>query len=514
MELRSKRRGQRHLSVRLSQAFLPGAVAISAFATFYFVESPRTFVPLLTAGSKREPGNSQLSSRPVRSFGHAADPFAPSRIQLQEVTADVYGPIAGLVASCLKGVALCALSMIAATWLWTGSPEVASARDGAIAPPTCVSIVNASENCPARPSVGAKKSAELQLAAAQERLAAAEKEAGKKLKIKQSEQGEPEMVEFFKSELKRIEFNTKFLEGLRSQLESPQQSVRLVSRLAIEAPDIIKEENFWCEALGMQRYATLPGGGVVVAYGNPGVRSGEEGAFFAVEIRPLSAEAAGNENAPSLSKGPQLSFVQIATPSLIRISRVLDSGGELVDGYGYYGVKSPAGVQIRAYVEDRRDPVEFVAMVAPAGSMETTSRFLEGQGLQRRGSYELVSKTMQEYMPLLPQGNILFGNGDPKLTVQVLLLPALEDKKPDGNPFTALMAQFGRGPTILMNENSQLEVGILDEKETAVESVSTVKSPRLTIYAAAGAISGSAKQDTVGSAGDIQIQLRDVSEAG
>ena len=49
-------------------------------------------------------------------------------------------------------------------------PVAATARDGRVSPPTCVAIIDAATNCPARPAVGAKKSAEVQLKSAQERL--------------------------------------------------------------------------------------------------------------------------------------------------------------------------------------------------------------------------------------------------------------------------------------------------------------------------------------------------------
>eukprot|EP00438_Fugacium_kawagutii_P030751 Skav217083 [mRNA] locus=scaffold1308:119877:120758:- [translate_table: standard] len=259
-----------------------------------------------------------------------------------------------------------------------------------------------------------------------------------------------------------------------SELETKikDAQIRLVSQLAIETADVPKEEKFWCEALGMQRYATFPDGSVVVAFGPPSI-GGEEGGYFGVKITPTSSNTASDGN-----RSPRLSYVQLTTPTLIRISRVVSSGGVVVDGYGYYGVQSPAGVLVRAYVEDRRDPVELVALAVEPEKMEETTDSFKKLGLEARGPYRLVSPEMQAYMPPLPDGNMLLGSGDPSLNVQVLLLPELRQPKPSGNPLESL----GRGPTLLINEDSSWGVGILDELERPLVPLSFARNPRLTVY--------------------------------
>lgn len=410
-----------------------------------------------------------------------------------------------------------ALAAAVSAVIWAALPATVSARDGTISPPTCVAIVDAATNCPARTPMDATRNAETQLRFAEERLADAEKEKGATIKLGESQLGEPEMVQFWKDEVKRLDMNFKFLEGFRGGLitgsgqkgTSSKQSSRFVGRLAIEAPDVDQETKFWCEAIGMQRYATLPDGGALVAFGPPGIQKGEEGAFFGLEIKPLHrSSTAGSSQS---SKGLRLSFVQTSTPALIRISRVVSTGGKLIDGYGYYGIQSPAGVQVRAYVDDRRDPVEFVALAVPAGKMDAESQYLQQLGLEPRGSYQLVTPPMQEWMPLLPDGNLLFAGGDPKQTVQVLLIPEPQESKP--NLWESLQEQLGRGPSLLINADNSLGVDILDSKEKATLPISDVQNPQLTIYGPAGASTGT-KQDKATNSGELQVLLRTVTEAG
>ena len=352
-------------------------------------------------------------------------------------------------------------------------PSVVAARDGTVSPPTCVAIIDAAVNCPARPANGAKKNVEVQLKTAKERLAAAEKEAGKSIGLGESERGEPEMVDFWQKELERIDMNKAYMTDLTDRMRMDKLT-RLVAQLKVETTDVAKEERFWCEALGMQRYVSLPGGGVLVGFGPPSI-GGEEGGYFAIKIVPPTSQPS-----KASGKGPRLSFVQTTTPALVRISRVVSTGGQLIDGYGYYGVQSPAGVMVRAYVEDRRDPIEFVALSVESESFAEVSKNLEAAGLQARGPYKLVSPEMQAYMPQLPEGNMLFGSGDPSKNVQVLLVPEVReaaDKDKGG-----MLAAFGRGPTLVMNEDSSFGVGLLDDLERPLVPQSLASRPELTIY--------------------------------
>lgn len=390
-----------------------------------------------------------------------------------------------------------ALAILVAA-LWVASPLPATARNGAIAPPTCVSIVDAATNCPARPTNGAGRNAEQQLRAANERLRDAEQRKGGPIGVGESETGEAELVAFWRAEQERLNLNRVFLEQLRSTLSMGSQadSPRFVSSLAVSVPDVELEVKFWCEAIGMQRYDSLPGGGAVVAFGPPAIDGEDEGGFFAIELWPRAPSSEPRSSAAV--DDVRLSFVQLATPSLIRISRVIASGGELIDGYGYYGVKSPGGVEVRAYVDDRRDPFEFVALAAPEGSgFSAADAQLRALGLKPRGAYQLVCPETQEYMPPLPSGSTLYSGGyDPRQSVQVLLQPIARTKE------TGLFG-FLRGPTIVTSEEGALSLGMLEQPEQAVAPISTAGSPILSILSQASATAspapGSLAPSTTGS---------------
>lgn len=346
----------------------------------------------------------------------------------------------------------------------------AHAMDRAIAPPTCPSEPF---KCRAREPKGSIQIAEQRFQDAKTRLREAEDKLGAFLAPGDLDSTSPyfgraETLEFWRAERQRLVMNRVFLDGLRSALQaeesggktapaaspssppsspppassssssstagravSPSQlePLRLLSRLVIESTDVELESRFWCEAVGMQRYGTLADGSALVAYGPPGFNAGDEGAFFAVEIRPLAAakpsrEAAGQAARP---RRERLSFVQIAVPNQLRVYKINETGGILLDGYGFYELRSPAGVIIRAYIDDRRDPVEFVALASD--DAQATARELELMGLTPRGSYRRVSVTQSE-MPRLPAGGVLYGGIDPKQTPQILVLPFTERPSP------------------------------------------------------------------------------------
>ena len=137
----------------------------------------------------------------------------------------------------------------------------------------------------------------------------------------------------------------------------------------------------------MQRYKAFPDGSVIVAFGPPSI-GGEEGGYFGVKIVPTTSQKA-EKTSDSSQRSPRLSFVQLTTPALIRISRVVSTGGQVVDGYGYYGVQSPAGVLVRAYVEDRRDPMELIALAVEPEKLQETSESLKKLGLEARGPIQV-----------------------------------------------------------------------------------------------------------------------------
>jgi len=341
------------------------------------------------------------------------------------------------------------MAVVASLLLAFAAPLAATARDGSIAPPTCVAILNAQVNCPAREGSGSIVNIEGQLKDAIIQLAVEEEKRGgplklsdakgiPKLKTEAEEQKEENvapkveadpdlresfmgMVDFYRDEKARLISNRDSVESLRSSL-AKNDSARFLSKLTLYAKDLKQEIAFWTEAIGMQKYGSLPDGGVIVAFGPPNLGGTDEGGFFALELRPTTSSASSSEKAPT-----RLSFVQIATPSLIRMSKIISTGSTMVDGYGYFGLISPGGVQVRAYVDDRRDPVELIALVGNDSDKEAAQKSLEKLGLKPRGAYKMVSPQTQNYMPTLPGENQLYaepraGVQSAKNQVQVLLL--------------------------------------------------------------------------------------------
>jgi len=131
---------------------------------------------------------------------------------------------------------------------------------------------------------------------------------------------------------------------------------------------------------------------------------------------------------PDSPSGPKLSFVQLALPNQLRPYKILEAGGELSDTQGYFEVKSPAGILVRAYIDDRRDPVELVALAVEQGkALKLCMNELEQLGLQSQASYKMHSSVTQGEMPTLPSPNILYGSGDAALSTQLLLLPLVPE---------------------------------------------------------------------------------------
>eukprot|EP00403_Amphidinium_massartii_P043363 CAMPEP_0178443146 /NCGR_PEP_ID=MMETSP0689_2-20121128/38682_1 /TAXON_ID=160604 /ORGANISM="Amphidinium massartii, Strain CS-259" /LENGTH=474 /DNA_ID=CAMNT_0020067019 /DNA_START=49 /DNA_END=1470 /DNA_ORIENTATION=- len=364
--------------------------------------------------------------------------------------------VANLARSCLGG-----LTAVALAFLLMPAAAV-HARDGTISPPTCVAIINAEKNCPPRESSGALKNAEGMLRGAEEKLRAAEKAAGRSLDYGESENGEPEFARFWSDEVARLKMNRAYLDKTVSQLKE-SSPLRVVSRLEIESDDVDLEKKFWCEAIGMQTYAKRPDGSVVVAFGSPSYsRSQDEGGYFSVVIKPSTGKADATSAGDTQGSGLKLSHVQVAVPSMLRLSKVVGSGGEILDSYGYNEVKSPTGVVVRTYVEDRRDPVEFLAFGVPAGpAFEEAKAQLEKLGFKNSGSYQKVSPDMQAYMPDLVPGTVFYTGGDPTESPQLVLQPVGGSAaKKSGGGFKL--------PTLIQDENETFSLAFEEEEEVTV----------------------------------------------
>lgn len=368
----------------------------------------------------------------------------------------------------------------------------------------------------------------MQLQAAKQRLDDEERKAGRILTPKEAPPGPAELVEFWREELARLISNREYLVGLRDRFalsgESEEREManaprRLISRLIIFAPDVKQEARFWCEAVGMQRYENLPGGGEVVAYGPPSLIDGDEGGFFSLEIRP---EQEGASATDAMAGDARLSFLQIAMPNQIRPYKVEETGGVFLDSYGYFQLQSPAGVVVRVYIDDRRDPVEFVALAAPPGEIfEAVSRDLESLGLRPRGSYESVSPVTQEFMPRLPSPNRLYAGGEKaSLSAQLLLLPLIREQPTlYRTPQTLRTDSGSMSSASLMGTALQgLRLGGGEEEEEEVvferpySPLSKVGHIELVLYGPR--IQEPVARTAAASSSQVKMQLRNAVEAG
>jgi len=322
------------------------------------------------------------------------------------------------------------LLYLCATLAW---PTRSEAMDRTIAPPTCPSFPY---KCKTRDGRSALERAEANRRAAKQALEITEQKASRILVPGDQRPGVLEVQAFWDAEVQRLAFNRQYLEQLRSQFfrnSGDATQAHLFSRLVLQVPNVTKEVQFWCEGLGMQPYGSLTDGGQLVAFGPPGIADYDEGAFFTLEIHPSSLNSNNTsktlEGVSDFPSGPRLSFVQLALPNVLRPYKILEAGGELFDTQGYFEVKSPAGILVRAYIDDRRDPVELVALAAKQGkALELCMTELEQLGLKSQASYKMRSPVTQSEMPTLPSPNILYGNGDSALSTQLLLLPLVPEE--------------------------------------------------------------------------------------
>lgn len=323
-----------------------------------------------------------------------------------------------------------ALLYLCATLAW---PTRSEAIDRTIAPPTCPSFPY---KCKTREGRSALERAEANLRTAKQALEVTEQKASRILAPGDQPPGVLEVQTFWNEEVRRLAFNREYLEQLRSQFfrsSGDGAQPRLFTRLVLQVPNVAKEVEFWCEGLGMQAYGSLPDGGRLVAFGPPGIADYDEGAFFTLELHPSSLNSNNTSKTsggvPDFTGGPRLSFVQLALPNQLRPYKILEAGGELADTQGYFEVKSPAGIVVRAYIDDRRDPVELVAVAVKQGrDLKLFMNELEQLGLQSQASYKMRSPVTQAEMPMLPSPNILYGKGDSALSTQLLLLPLVPEE--------------------------------------------------------------------------------------
>lgn len=199
----------------------------------------------------------------------------------------------------------------------------------------------------------------------------------------------------------------------------------------LRVSDLASEVKFWTEGLGMGVVRGSPAGGSCALAYAPESLAQEDGGGFALE---LSGVPAGLER-PGAGGGGGLAFLQIALPNMISMSKVDAAGGEILSGYGWLRIRSPGGVDVRAYVGRRRDPVEFAALRCDdpgrggagldgaAGAMgsplEANAAYYRGLGMEERE----VPAPEDLFTPTPPEGSRLLCFGDTARETGLLLLP-------------------------------------------------------------------------------------------
>lgn len=224
---------------------------------------------------------------------------------------------------------------------------------------------------------------------------------------------------FFENQLERVQANATYLDRLRPKVSSGDAGYLQRIVLVVDKDLFDDEVYFWKNAMGMRvtrerkDVEGLNGGRCVVfAYGQETLTA-DDGGKAGVELREASSTPSGGKR----NLGNGLDYVSVAVPYGIRVSRIYESGGELVYGFGYFDVRSPSGYAVRARVAARRDSAELVA-VNVADVKATERYYVETFGMVGRAPLD-----ENGYAPKSPPGSRLLTFGDPKETMGLLLQP-------------------------------------------------------------------------------------------
>jgi len=194
--------------------------------------------------------------------------------------------------------------------------------------------------------------------------------------------------------------------------------------LRIAVPNMAAAVLFWTEGCGARiQYMRVVNGQNVttLAFGSQTLRR-DDGAKFALE---LVEDATASNNDP-------LEYVQLAIP-VFRLSKVIESGGDIIEAYGWTDLVAPGGLRLRVRIDEtRRDPFEFVAL--RTSDLRGAVKYYEETGM-RKSSIDSAPKIVKSSttivrfadkdatIPEIEAGSVLVGYGDPALTTGLLLLP-------------------------------------------------------------------------------------------
>lgn len=212
------------------------------------------------------------------------------------------------------------------------------------------------------------------------------------------------------NEVGRLERNEAFLAAKRAGVEAGAD--RFVQHAVLRVRDLDAEVRFWCDGMGMSRLRARTVNGArtqFVGYGPESLQQ-DDGGMFALELV---------EGADENEVGTAFGYLQLALPNMLRVSRIVESGGDIEYSYGYFEIRAPSGCLVKAYVDNRRDPFELVAFNVT--NLDRAVKFYQ----QAMGMQELeVTAARDSFTPPVPPGSKLLGFGDLATNTSLLLVPA------------------------------------------------------------------------------------------
>jgi catechol 2,3-dioxygenase-like lactoylglutathione lyase family enzyme len=174
--------------------------------------------------------------------------------------------------------------------------------------------------------------------------------------------GENAQLEY---DLERLRENAAGMGRLR---ECAASGGSYASRLTIRVPNLEAARLFWVDGLKMSELREARVGpdrarSLVLGYGRESLVDGDDGGKFAIELVEASplAPAPAALAAGSTAVAGALLYVQLRVPN-VRISGLINTGGQIESAYGYVDVVAPHGLPVRVITAPRRDPFQFVAV--------------------------------------------------------------------------------------------------------------------------------------------------------
>lgn len=206
---------------------------------------------------------------------------------------------------------------------------------------------------------------------------------------------------------------------------------KFVQHAVVEVDDLDNEVEFFKGAFGMrtlrQRSDESGNKTIFVGFGPESLQA-EDGGCFSFELTEKQ------KGAEKCAFGNAVDYFQICSPNLIRVSKVTDTGGEVLYGFGYFDLRSPNGIPIRAYVGRRRDPFELVALNSEQPS-QLGKFYTDTLGMQKASRIPKYN----DYIPKKPKGVSLYSyDNDTNNSVSLLVKPVSKGYVQEGNMFKRL----------------------------------------------------------------------------